>query len=124
VLLRLDSALAQGEASYDYPIISVEHVLPQNPSAGSVWLKWFPTTEERERYVHRIGNLALLSRRKNAEAQNYDFDKKKQKYFATDKGISPFVLTTQVLQKTEWTPAVINQRQNEQLQKLKTLWRL
>jgi len=124
VLLRLDSALAQGEAYYDYPIISVEHVLPQNPSAGSIWLKWFPTVEERENYVHRIGNLALLSRRKNAEAQNYDFDKKKVKYFAADKGISPFVLTTQVLQQTEWTPTVINQRQNEQLQKLKSLWRL
>lgn len=124
VLLRLDSALAQGEALYDYPIVTVEHVLPQNPSKGSIWLKWFPTEEERAKYVHRIGNLALLSRRKNAEAQNYDFDKKKERYFATGKGVSPFALTTQVLQKTEWTPAVITQRQKELLQKLKTLWRL
>jgi predicted DNA-binding protein YlxM (UPF0122 family) len=124
VLLRLDSALAQGEATYDYPIISVEHVLPQNPSEGSIWLKWFPVEEERAQYTHRIGNLALLSRKKNAQAQNYDFDKKKEGYFATSKGVSPFALTTQVLQKTEWTPAIINQRQNELLQKLKTLWRL
>jgi len=76
VLLRLDSALAQGEASYDYSVITVEHVLPQNPSEGSTWLKWFPIEEERIQYVHRIGNLALLSRKKNAEAQNYDFNKK------------------------------------------------
>ena len=124
VLLRLDSALAQGEATYDYPIISVEHVLPQNPSKGSVWLKWFPVEEERAQCTHRIGNLALLSRKKNAQAQNYDFDKKKESYFATSKGVSPFALTTQVLQKTEWTPAIINQRQKELLQKLKTLWRL
>lgn len=124
VLLRLDSALAQGEATYDYPIISVEHVLPQNPSKGSVWLKWFPEEEERAQYTHRIGNLALLSRKKNAQAQNYDFEKKKEGYFAASKGVSPFALTTQVLQKTEWTPAVINQRQTELLQKLKTLWRL
>lgn len=124
VLLRLDSALAQGEATYDYPIISVEHVLPQNPSKGSVWLKWFPVEEERTQYTQRIGNLALLSRKKNAQAQNYDFDKKKEGYFATSKGVSPFALTTQVLQKTEWTPAIINQRQKELLQKLRTLWRL
>ena len=39
VLLRLDSALAQGEASYDYSVITVEHVLPQNPSKGSTWLE-------------------------------------------------------------------------------------
>ncbi|MEI9477205.1 MAG: HNH endonuclease family protein, partial [Deltaproteobacteria bacterium] len=114
----------RGEATYDYPIISVEHVLPQNPSKGSVWLKWFPMEEERAQYTHRIGNLALLSRKKNAQAQNYDFDKKKEGYFATSKGVSPFALTTQVLQKTEWTPAIINDRQKDLLQKLKTLWRL
>ena len=124
VLLRLDSVLAQGEATYEYPIITVEHVLPQNPREGSTWLKWFPTEEERSRYVHRIGNLLLLSQRKNSEAQNYDFVKKKEKYFATSRGVSPFALTTQVLQQVEWTPAIIIQRQQNLLQKLKLLWRL
>lgn len=124
VLLRLDSALAEGEATYDHPAVSIEHVLPQNPSNSSIWLQWFPVDEERAKYTHRIGNLVLLSRKKNAQAQNYEFDKKKDGYFATSKGVSPFALTTQVLQKTEWTPAVINQRQKELLQKLKTLWRL
>jgi hypothetical protein len=66
----------------------------------------------------------LLSRRKNAEAQNYDFDKKKHGYFATTKGISPFALTTQMLQQEAWTPAVVGQRQGELLQQLQTLWRL
>lgn len=124
VLLRLDSALSQGEARYDYPVLSIEHVLPQNPSEGSVWFKWFPTREEQDRFVHHLGNLVLLSRRKNAEAQNYDFDKKKQRYFATNKGVSPFALTTQVLQKEEWTPAVVSQRQKELLHQLQNLWRL
>jgi uncharacterized protein with ParB-like and HNH nuclease domain len=124
VLLRLDSALAEGEATYDYQTVSIEHVLPQNPKIGSKWLEWFPVDEERAKYTHRIGNLALLSRKKNAQAQNYEFDKKKDGYFTTNKGVSPFALTTQVLHKAEWTPAIINQRQAELLQKLKTLWRL
>ncbi|MDZ8105139.1 MAG: DUF262 domain-containing HNH endonuclease family protein [Nostoc sp. DedQUE12a] len=124
VLLRLDSALSGGEASYDYSVITVEHVLPQNPSEGSKWLQWFPIEEERIQYVHRIGNLALLSRNKNSEAQNYDFDKKKEKYFLSKKGICPFVLTTQVLQQSEWTPEVIKQRQEDCLQNLRKLWRL
>lgn len=124
VLLRLDAALALGEVTVDHAIISVEHVLPQNPSNGSVWFKWFPTEEERAQYVHRIGNLVLLSRKKNSESQNYDFEKKKEKYFTTRTGVAPFAITTQVLQKTEWTPAIINQRQEELLQRLKTLWRL
>lgn len=124
VLLRLDAALAQAEAIFDYPIITVEHVLPQNPEIGSVWLEWFPTKEEQAQYVHRIGNLVLLSRRENSAAKNYDFDKKKEKYFATRTGVASFAITTQVLRETEWTPAIINQRQEELLQILKTLWRL
>ncbi len=124
VLLRLDSALAEGEATYNYPIVSVEHILPQSPAANSVWTEWFTTEDERKYYVHKIGNLALLSRKKNSQAQNYDFDKKKEKYFVTDGGVSPFALTTQVLNEAEWTPAVIERRQQESLQKLKLLWRL
>jgi uncharacterized protein with ParB-like and HNH nuclease domain len=124
VLLRLDSALAQAEASYDYSVITVEHVLPQNPSEGSTWLKWFPIEEERIQYVHRIGNLALLSRKKNSEAQNYDFDKKKEKYFTSNMGIVPFALTSQVLQQSEWTPEVITQRQISSIQRLRAIWHL
>ncbi|MBU0965689.1 MAG: DUF262 domain-containing HNH endonuclease family protein [Proteobacteria bacterium] len=124
VLLRLDSALSQGEATYDYPVISVEHVLPQNPPAGSKWLEWFPDEDKRRQYVHRIGNMALLSRRKNSEAQNFEFEKKKQKYFAMDKGVSPFALTTQVLQKTEWTPEIVEERETELVKCLRKLWRL
>ncbi|MBL1175525.1 DUF262 domain-containing protein [Pantanalinema sp. GBBB05] len=124
VLLRLDAALSQGEASYDYSVITIEHVLPQNPKQGSIWLQWFPNEEERLKSVHRIGNLLLLSQRKNSEAQNYEFDRKKTAYFKTKSGVSSFALTTQVLQESEWTPEVINQRQTNSLQALKTVWRL
>ncbi len=124
VLLRLDGALSEGEASYNFSIITVEHVLPQNPAPNSIWMKWFPSPEERERYVHRIGNLVLLSSGKNSQSQNYDFDLKKQKYFTTKTGVSPFALTTQVLNEQEWTPEVIEQRQKELIGVLKKVWRL
>lgn len=123
VLLRLDTALSDGEASYEFPTISVEHVLPQNPASNSVWVSKF-TDREREKYVHRLGNLVLLSRRKNSEAQNYDFKKKKDKYFTSQIGISAFALTTQVLLEDEWTPAVIDRRQQNLLGVLKQVWRL
>lgn len=39
VLLRLDSILAQDPgASYDHRVVTVEHVLPQNPTADSRWV--------------------------------------------------------------------------------------
>lgn len=89
-----------------------------------MWVKWFPSQEERERYVNRIGNLVLLSSGKNNQAQNYDFELKKQKYFTTKTGVSPFALTTQVLNEQEWTPEVIERRQKELIGVLKRVWRL
>ncbi len=124
ILLRLDAKLSDGTASYDYQKVTVEHVLPQNPAPGSTWIKWFPVREVRERYVHRLGNLVLLSRGKNLKAANFDFDDKKQKYFKTSDGVSPFPLTTQVLNHQEWTPTVVERRQNQLIGTLKQLWRL
>jgi hypothetical protein len=124
VLLRLDSELSKGQATYNYPTITVEHVLPQTPAPGSVWVQWFPTEDLREKYTHRLGNLVLLPRRKNSEAQNFDFDVKKQKYFSSAKGVSSFALTSQVLKETNWTPGIVGNRQTQLLGTLKRLWRL
>lgn len=124
VLLRLDAELSGGEASYNLPTITVEHVLPQHPAHNSVWIRWFPNEEERESYVHRLGNLVLLSVAKNSRAQNYDFDLKKQQYFTTVNGVSPFALTTQVLREQRWTPEVIQRRQKQLISVLKKVWRL
>jgi hypothetical protein len=123
ILVRLDTLLSGGGAMYDYQTITVEHVLPQTPPDGSKWLTWFPDANDRFRWVHTLGNLALLTRKKNSAASNYEFDKKKQSYF-TQGGVSPFVLTTQVLDKSEWTPVIVAERQNQLLGLLEKHWRL
>lgn len=115
ILLRLDAWLSSGGAHYDYPIISIEHVLPQNPQPGSEWLKWFPDVAERSGWVHRLGNLMLLSRRKNSAASNYTFDYKKNVYFRKN-GISPFNLTTEVLGHAEWKPEDVSEIHRERLE--------
>jgi len=122
ILLRLDSLLSSGEAKYIYSKISVEHVLPQTPT-GDMWRQWFPEPELRAQWVHKLGNLALLSHRKNSSASNYEFDKKKETYFSSSEAC-PFVLTTQVLQQTVWTPEVIADRQRHLLGVLEKHWRL
>lgn len=124
ILLRLDAAISEGKASYNFPNITVEHVLPQNPSSNSEWMNSFPSQEVHDKYVHRIGNLVLLSSSKNAKAQNYEFTQKKQEYFTTKGGICNFALTTQVLIEKEWTPQVIDKRQKHLIEKLKEVWRL
>lgn len=124
VLLRLDSILAQDPgASYDHRVVTVEHVLPQNPSADSRWVQDF-TEEETAEWTHKLGNLLLLSRRANSAAQNYDFTVKKEKYFTSGNGVSVFALTTQVLTESEWTPTIIRQRQQKLLDLLTEEWDL
>jgi len=124
VLLRLDDLLAkQPGASYQHKMITVEHVLPQNPKDSSVWKQDF-TDEERLRWTHRLGTLVLLNRAKNSAAQNYDFAKKKANYFTSANGSAVFALTTQVLMQDEWTPAVIEARQTDLLAVLHKEWEL
>ena len=123
VLLRLNEHLSDGSAHYDFPIITVEHVLPQNPAEKSEWLEWF-RPEERERWVHRLANLVLLSRRKNSQAKNYEFERKKYSYFAGSGGGSPFPLTSQVIQQNEWTPKILERRQEQLIQNLAEIWNL
>lgn len=89
-------------------------------------MKLFPDKDTREAWVHRLGNLVLLSRKKNSEAQNFEFDVKKRTYFSADATTvsSPFILTTRVLNIPEWTPEVLQDRQTALLSKLKELWGL
>jgi hypothetical protein len=86
-------------------------------------VKWYPDATIRSEHVHRIGNLVLLSKAKNSQAGNFDFDRKKQEYFVK-KGVSPFAITTQVLQEAEWTLDVLKKRQQSMLDKLAEIWEL
>ena len=124
VLLRLDSISSDGIATYDIEKLSIEHVLPRNPSNDSNWFRLFPTKEIREKYVNRLGNLVLLSRGKNIAAENFDFEMKKQKYFFSNGLSTPFVTTNELRDYTDWTQGRIEQRQSRLISKLQELWRL
>lgn len=123
LLLRLDRLLSSVGASYQHNVVSVEHVMPQQPAPNSQWQSWVPDAPTHQHWVHRLGNLTLLSRNKNSAASNYEFEKKKTVYF-TKGGVSSFALTTQVLQHSAWTEAVMQKRQDEMLKALDTHLRL
>jgi hypothetical protein len=124
ILLRLDSFLADGAASYDHSLLTVEHVLPQTVTESSEWATWWPALEDRSRWVHRIANLVPLNRRRNSQAQNHDFSKKKSAYFSGTSGVSSYVLTTQVLSQSEWTPELVSTRQKILLGVFAKSWKL
>lgn len=123
LLLRLDRLLSTVGASYQHNVVSVEHVMPQQPAPNSQWQNWVPDAQAHQRWVHRLGNLTLLSRNKNSAASNYEFEKKKTVYF-TKGGVSSFALTTQVLQHNTWTEDVMQTRQDEMMKVLEAHLRL
>lgn len=63
----------------NYKNISVEHILPQHPKAESLWKKEF-TDNEIDHWTNKLANLMLITRRKNSQLSNSEFEEKKEKY--------------------------------------------
>lgn len=123
VLLRLDGIGFEGDVEYRHDVVSVEHVLPQSPRGDSEWMTWFPDEELRTHWTWKLGNLVLLSRRKNAAAGNKGFDDKKETYFETGNETS-FRLTQSLHEIDKWTPEVLQRRQEDLVGRLAEAWRL
>jgi hypothetical protein len=124
ILTRLDSALADDglSPSFNSKMLTIEHVLPQNPKPDSDWCKnW--EDQKREKWVHRLGNLVLLSKKKNSQAQNFDFEHKKNKYFKSD-SVTTFPLTVNVMNNTNWTEDIVCNNQKTYVDKLVNIWNL
>ncbi|MEP2734822.1 MAG: DUF262 domain-containing HNH endonuclease family protein [Erythrobacter sp.] len=124
LLLRLDSFIGDGAASYDAKLLTIEHVLPQTVDENSEWAKWWPEEEQRSDWVHRLANLVPLNKKKNSAAKNYDFGKKCDTYFKGKSDVSSYALTTQVLAQKSWTPDTLEDRQAVLLDVLIEKWEL
>jgi hypothetical protein len=124
LILRLDSFLTDGAATYDPSVLTIEHVLPQTVDPKSQWAVWWPDGHTREQWVHRLANLVPLTQRRNSQAQNYDFEKKKKVYFGGKEGVASYALTTQVLKTPSWKPDVVMDRQKDLLALLWKRWEL
>lgn len=120
IVLRLDSFVSDGAANYSPNVLTIEHVLPQTLNED-----WKNDWDEANytKWMNKIANLVLLSRRKNAQAQNYSFTEKKNRYF-TQGDTSSFAITTQVLTEEKWTPEVVAKRQKRLISILKKKWEL
>ncbi len=99
----------------DYKIISVEHILPQNPKLKSQWLSDF-TNDEREVWTHKLANLVLISKKKNSTLSNLDFMEKKERYF---KGRIDVFPSNKIFQTyNEWNSKILNKREEYMIEKL------
>lgn len=121
LMLRLDSFISDGAASYDTKVFTIEHVLPQTMSPDSEWAQHW-TIEQHDFWVHKLGNLVPLAKRTNSAAQNYDFFEKQEKYFKSKNGATSYTMTTQVLRYDDWTPDVVKQRHEDLIEFCKKGW--
>lgn len=103
--------------------IWIEHILPETVNADSQWREDF-TQEEIDELTHCIGNLTPLSLRKNIQAQNYSFDKKKEAYGKKDNMATSFYTTQKVLAEDTWTPNKIRRRKANIENKLSEIFML
>lgn len=112
LLLKIDLLQVGNKENFILPqTISIEHILPQTPQENSQWKKDFKD-EERAELTDKIGNLAVISKRKNSSQGNSTYQEKIQKYFKNDTGIFPSM--SKVFQyNTEWKPENIRNRQKE-----------
>ena len=97
--------------------ISIEHILPQNPNASSNW-KTLYTDVEKEEWLNKIGNLVLISRRKNSSQSNKEYAEKKDKYFRNN--VELFSNSVRIYQHfPTWTLTDLKKNHNEVVTKLR-----
>ncbi|MBY4766728.1 DUF262 domain-containing protein [Burkholderia ambifaria] len=101
LLIKLDFLYHDHAHRMAFESLSVEHVLPQKPSTDSQWRADF-SDEQRKDLTNRIGNLVLITTKKNTSQGNADYDIKRTKYFA--KKINTCPNSLRVLQSAKWTP--------------------
>lgn len=122
ILLKLDYLNSGNTQKWNTPSkISIEHVLPQNPSQISQWKKDF-TDEQHAHWLNRLGNLVLISRTKNISLSNLDFVDKKRKYF--DSNMDVFPNSLKVIQNNVWDLNTLESNHNRVVQLIKNHYQI
>ena len=115
ILVNIENHLSGSDYDYDTGDITIEHILPENPS--SEWFDNFPE-DEMENFVYRLGNLTLLESTKNRKVGNEPFFKKVDIYKT-----SKFQLTSNI-SFDEWNKETITKRQKYLASLAKQIWRI
>ena len=106
---------------------TIEHIYPQTPKE-QYWLDLFDdlkTSKDKNCYLHSLGNLVLLSRSKNSELQNKNFDFKKKHQHNNGHEVGFFngsYSEISVASYEKWSPIEIMDRGNKMLDFMQERW--
>ncbi|MBL8019713.1 MAG: DUF262 domain-containing protein [Leptospirales bacterium] len=122
ILLRLEEEAQDGSVIKTFAARNtIEHILPQTIT-DSYWTSRF-TKEQHKQWVHRIGNLTLLSGKKNSGVSNSPFPAKVI-YYNKKLGKVAFDLTKEVTELQDWTVQEAEKRQKSLIDRAITHWSL
>lgn len=101
--------------------VNVDHILPQKWQSEPYWRnRW--TKSQTDQWLHRIGNLTLLSGKKNIQASKSAFPEKKRIYRGKGiDGITGFIMTQKVARLRQWTENQARKRQKWIINQVKTV---
>lgn len=108
VLAKIEEQLNDGSISMNFGSLSIEHIYPQTPT-NVYWSDRF-TTDDRLKLTNNLGNLSLLTVRKNTQAKNFEFRKKIEIYFKADGKASNLAMVNELLDYDDWNPSKVRYR--------------
>ena len=114
LLGELEVAAGGAPIEFEHGNVTMEHILPENPSGG--WESF--SAEDRVRDTTRLGNITPLEHTFNASLGSADFDRKRHVYPQ-----SRFRLTQDIAVQ-EWTPETLRARQEAMAKLAVRVWRL
>lgn len=88
--------------------LHLEHILPK--TITDEWKNVF-NEDEVKKWTNSLANLTLLSLRKNIQASNLSFEKKKEAYKNKDNVLTPFLLTQKIVDCNDWNVLELEKRQ-------------
>jgi len=96
----------ENSAPVEQSKLSIEHLLPQSPTEG--WLKEVKIAnfKDYEKYLNKLGNLTLASKKDNSKMQNNVFDYKQHILSST----GHLNINKEILSEKAWTAEHIDKR--------------
>ena len=126
ILSKIANHLSEQESSTgpeqivnpDSKKVTLEHVLPQNPSGA--WKTDFSRGADPKDYIYRLGNLTLLTQKINREAADKSFTEKQKLAL----NISSLAINRFFKAESKWGDKEIEKRQGELAKIALEIWKL